>query len=100
MLVLGAGASLAFSVVQRVLVTGMSGTGKSTVLAELARRGFEAVDTDEPGWTRWSDEDDGYVWVEERMAELLSQDRPTTLYVSSATTSDGERCFFISDAFL
>jgi predicted ATPase len=41
--------------VSKVLITGMSGTGKSTVLAELAQRGFRAVDPDEPGWSRWSD---------------------------------------------
>jgi hypothetical protein len=29
-----------------VLVTGMSGTGKSAALAELARRGHRVVDTD------------------------------------------------------
>jgi dephospho-CoA kinase len=34
----------------RVLVTGMSGAGKSTVLGELRRRGLLAVDTDDPGW--------------------------------------------------
>ena|SRR5579862_1027224 len=28
----------------------MSGTGKSSALTELARRGFRTVDTDEPGW--------------------------------------------------
>jgi dephospho-CoA kinase len=67
----------------------MSGTGKSTVLAELARRGFEAVDTDEPGWTRWSDEDDGYVWIEERMTELLSRSGPTTLFVSGTVSNQG-----------
>jgi dephospho-CoA kinase len=39
-----------------ILVTGMSGTGKSTALAELRRHGFEVVDTDEPGWTEWSEE--------------------------------------------
>ena len=38
---------------RRVLVTGMSGTGKSTALAELGRRGFRVVDTDEPGWSEW-----------------------------------------------
>jgi dephospho-CoA kinase len=67
----------------------MSGTGKSTVLAELARRGFEAVDTDEPGWTRWSDEDDGYVWIEERMTELLSRSGPTRLFVSGTVSNQG-----------
>jgi len=44
----------------RVLVTGMSGTGKSSALAELARRGYRVVDTDDPGWCKWvesSDED-------------------------------------------
>ena len=35
----------------RVLLTGMSGAGKSTVLAELARRGHRVVDTDHGGWT-------------------------------------------------
>ena len=34
-----------------VLVTGMSGTGKSTALVELARRGHRVVDTDYGGWT-------------------------------------------------
>jgi dephospho-CoA kinase len=32
---------------KRVLVTGMSGTGKSTVVAELVARGYRAVDTDD-----------------------------------------------------
>jgi dephospho-CoA kinase len=36
--------------VKRVLLTGMSGTGKSSVVRELAARGFKAVDTDD-GWS-------------------------------------------------
>jgi dephospho-CoA kinase len=35
-----------------ILVTGMSGAGKSTALAQLARRGHLVVDTDEGDWTR------------------------------------------------
>ncbi|MFE6735531.1 AAA family ATPase [Microbacterium sp. NPDC057650] len=50
----------------RILVTGMSGTGKSTLLAELARRGHHTVDTDYEGWTTA----DG-LWDEERMHALL-----------------------------
>jgi hypothetical protein len=37
----------------KVLVTGMSGTGKSSALVALARRGYRVVDTDAPGWTEW-----------------------------------------------
>lgn len=50
---------------RRVLVTGMSGTGKSRALAELSGLGFQVVDTDDPGWTVWSDVEGGYLWREE-----------------------------------
>jgi len=75
--------------VRKVLVTGMSGTGKSSALAELRLRGFETVDTDEPGWTEWSDDEDGYVWREERIAELLARDRETPLVVSGTVSNQG-----------
>ena len=39
------------AVVKRVLITGMSGTGKSTLIRELAARGYKAVDADDPGWS-------------------------------------------------
>jgi broad-specificity NMP kinase len=74
---------------RRVLVTGMSGTGKSTALEELKRRGFQVVDTDEPGWTIWDERDDGYVWREDRIAELLSIGEGPTLYVSGAVSNQG-----------
>jgi shikimate kinase len=51
----------------RVLVTGMSGVGKSTVLDALRRHGHLAVDTDEPGWVSA----DGS-WDEPRMDQLLA----------------------------
>lgn len=34
----------------RVLIAGMSGAGKTTVLAELSRRGHRTLDTDYDGW--------------------------------------------------
>jgi len=67
----------------------MSGTGKSTALAALRRRGFEVVDTDLPGWTEWSDEDAGYVWREDRIDELLARDRAVPLYVSGTVSNQG-----------
>ena len=67
----------------------MSGTGKSTALAELGRRGFRVVDTDTGGWSEWSDSDGGYVWREDRMAELLARDAGATLYVSGTVSNQG-----------
>jgi dephospho-CoA kinase len=52
----------------RVLVTGMSGAGKSTILDELRRRGLLAVDTDYDGWEL----SDG-TWDESRMDWLLTR---------------------------
>jgi shikimate kinase len=68
--------------VARVLVTGMSGTGKSTVLAELRRRGHTTVDTDYGGWTL----PDG-TWDEPRMDQLLA-DSPD-LVVSGTVENQG-----------
>jgi hypothetical protein len=67
----------------------MSGTGKSTALAELRRRGFDVVDTDEPGWSEWSEQEAGYVWREDRIAGLLAREGDVTLYVSGTVSNQG-----------
>lgn len=67
----------------------MSGTGKSSVLKELGRRGYDVVDTDEDGWSKWSDDVDGYVWREARIAELLSREPGPTLYISGTVSNQG-----------
>ena len=53
--------------VGRVLITGMSGAGKSTVLAVLAHRGYRTVDTDYDGWHVTETH-----WDEPRMTALLT----------------------------
>ena len=67
----------------------MSGVGKSTALAELEKRGFEVVDTDEDGWSVWSDADGGYVWQEDRIREVLSREEGPSLYVSGTVSNQG-----------
>ena len=67
----------------------MSGTGKPTALAELRRRGFVVVDTDDAGWSDWSDQEGGYLWREDRIAELLARDREVTLSVSGTVSNQG-----------
>jgi hypothetical protein len=76
-----------WAVMTKVLVTGMSGTGKSSVLTELGRRGYRVVDTDDPGWSEWVDFPDEpwggeWLWVEDRMTALLHSDENRTLFVS------------------
>jgi hypothetical protein len=58
----------------------MSDTGKSTALAKLEQRGFDVVDTDEGGWSEWSDTDGGYVW---RGRNQVDATQPSTWWSSS-----------------
>ncbi|MDQ8732031.1 AAA family ATPase [Bradyrhizobium sp. LHD-71] len=77
---------------KRVLITGMSGTGKSAVVRELAARGHRAVDLDTPEWSEWIDVDPSdpltpekgkdWVWREEQVRALLSSHDQGTLFVS------------------
>jgi hypothetical protein len=67
----------------------MSGTGKSSALVELAKRGFAVVDTDEGGWSVWSDAEGGYLWREDRIADLLARAEGQTLYVSGTVSNQG-----------
>lgn len=70
-------------------MTGMSGVGKSTALAELAKRGFQVVETDDAPWSEWSDAEGGYVWREDVISELLSRDVRSALYVSGTVSNQG-----------
>jgi dephospho-CoA kinase len=80
--------------VPRVLVTGMSGTGKSTVLAELAQRGHRVVDTDNGGWSEEVPLPDGsgleQLWREDRMSALLAEEVVETLIVSGSASNQGK----------
>ena len=74
---------------RRILVTGMSGVGKSSALAGLAGRGFRVVDTDEPGWSDWDEAEGGMVWREARIAELLASPGDGPLFVSGCVSNQG-----------
>jgi dephospho-CoA kinase len=80
--------------VSKVLVTGMSGTGKSASLAELARHGHRVVDTDDPGWREYrpsASPDElhrgEWFWVEDRMTRLLDSDPRRSLFVSGCAAN-------------
>jgi dephospho-CoA kinase len=75
------------------LITGMSGTGKSTVLHKLARRGYRVVDTDLPEWSVERPLADGsgveQRWREDAMSALLAEDAPYGLFAAGCASNQG-----------
>jgi shikimate kinase len=85
---------------KRVLLTGMSGTGKSTVINELAARGYKAVDANDHGLSELvtvpQDQPTGlapgqdWVWREDRIQDLLSTDDVDMLFLSGCAPNQGK----------
>ncbi len=78
--------------VAKVMITGMSGTGKSAALEQLGERGHRAVDTDTDEWSCWVTLADGsrdWIWREEAIDELLSSHRSGHLFVAGCKTNQG-----------
>lgn len=82
------------------LITGMSGTGKSTVILDLLSRGFNAVDLDNDTYSTWIDAEPDpaypdnevkpgkdWVWHEARVLELLKTRRAVPLFVSGCASN-------------
>lgn len=72
---------------KRVLITGMSGTGKSTLVAALAALGYGAVDTDY-GYCH-TGPDGEWVWREDLIQARLSTDDTDVLFVAGAASNQG-----------
>jgi dephospho-CoA kinase len=85
----------------------MSGTGKSTLMAALAARGYNAIDLDTDEWSEWvstpgedpydppADEasvwrDRDWVWREDRVAHLLAREDVDVLFVSGTASNQGK----------
>ena len=71
----------------KVLVTGMSGTGKSSVLRVLGERGHRVVDTDEDEWRVRVD--DGWNWREDAIDALLAGHEHGHLFIAGCHTNQG-----------
>lgn len=76
----------------KVLVTGMSGAGKSSALLALSARGHRVADTDTDEWSHWVTAADGspdWVWREDAIAGLLASHREGHLFVAGCKTNQG-----------
>ncbi|TCC57429.1 shikimate kinase [Kribbella pittospori] len=85
---------------KRILVTSVSGVGKSTVVARLAELGHRALDLDSPEWSEWVDSADGsgptpsqpgkdWQWREDQVRDLLADDGDGVLFVSGCAANMG-----------
>ena len=82
---------------KRILITGMSGSGKSAVIAELVARGYRAHDLDTPEWSEWvaaspSDkltpvEGRDWVWRQDRVRRLLMDHQDRRLFIAGTSES-------------
>jgi shikimate kinase len=70
-----------------VLVTGMSGVGKSTALGELARRGYATVDTDDGPWIEVIEGEP--LWREPLIEGLLNRPRDEPLFIQGTVANQG-----------
>lgn len=90
-----------------ILLTGLSGTGKSSVIRELSSRGYRAVDLDTEEYSQWIHQDTGrpasapepgefpwdeldWVWREDRVYDLLSEKMFDPLFVSGTAINQGK----------
>jgi dephospho-CoA kinase len=89
---------------RRILLTGISGVGKSTVTDELAQRGYKAVDADDDAFSVWVEvagelveaagtpveADRDWVWREDRIGELLVTEDTETLFMGGCAANMGK----------
>ncbi len=76
-----------------VLVTGMSGAGKSSVVAELRRRGYAAVDADDDGFSEPRGPDGEWAWRTEQVRRLLDEHSDGTLFFSGCSDEQAQLPF-------
>ncbi len=76
----------------RVLITGMSGVGKSTALMGLRALGHTVVETDTDQWSHWVTLADGsqdWVWRKDAIEALLTGHRQGKLFVAGCKSNQG-----------
>lgn len=91
-----------------ILITGISGTGKSTLSKALADKGFKSIDLDSTEWSVWTEditsspdlgtpvkENQDWIWNEEKVSHLLQSNKNDTLFISGCAENMGQFMPFI-----
>jgi hypothetical protein len=76
----------------RVLLTGMSGAGKSALVCELRRRGYPAYDADQVGFSE-PRADGRWGWRYELVADLVAQETDRPLFFAGGSEEQIELRF-------
>ena len=84
---------------KRILLTGMSGTGKSSIIAKLTTRGYKAIDADSATYSEWvsadgnptgAKEGQDWMWQVERIQNLLNTEDAEVLFLSGCAENMGQ----------
>jgi AAA domain len=76
----------------RVLLTGMSGVGKSALVVELRRRGYAAYDADDDGFSE-PRADGRWGWRADRIADLLAREPDRLLFFAGCSEEQADLPF-------
>ena len=71
---------------RRILLTGLSGTGKSTAIAHLVDLGYKAIDLDSEGLCEW-DANGGELWLEDQVGRLLATEDADALFLAGCAAN-------------
>jgi dephospho-CoA kinase len=77
-----------------IFITGMSGTGKSTILEELSNKGYKTIDTD---YNQLSMEvfnhehlESEWIWDEDKIKEVVNGHTEGILFISGTASNQGK----------
>ncbi|GAB0156045.1 hypothetical protein CHRYSEOSP005_13070 [Chryseobacterium sp. Alg-005] len=74
---------------KRIYLTGMSGTGKTSVIRNLQHKGFTAIDTDYGNWKEISMSEETPEWIlkEDEIKNLLLKPLTSSIFISGCCSN-------------
>lgn len=77
-----------------IFITGMSGSGKSTVLKELASKGYTTIDTDIEGYCSYGYDERyqeyGWLWKEDKINVVVNNHQEGVLLIAGTVSNQGK----------